>query len=229
MSSAISSVTDVVSDVVGAGGDIVKGGVDILGNVVETGGDFVSDVGKVVSDLDVEDAVTTYVMTGGNPYAAAFAATSGDEKLGFNPAVFYDPTGGGFGFADPEIYGGGLPGGDMYPGQSIIEPFATQAVSALARSALEQDQPTQEQFANIANLSLEGLEKLQGMIASGEYEKTPSLQFFQDSTTTPTGDIMSRYEMAKSNLSNIIRPPGLIGMEGRLGIYENYFQERGLI
>ena len=228
MSSAIGSIADVVSDVVGAGGEIVKGGVDVLGNVVETGGDFVSDVGKVVSDLDIEDAVTTYIMTGGtNPYAVAFAATSGDEKLGFNPAVFYDPTGGGFGFADPNVYGGGMPGVPSYPGQSIIEPFATQAITALARSALEQDQPTQQQFANIANLSLEGLEKLQGMIASGEYEKTPSLTFYD--AERPTSDILSRYDTAKANLSNVIRPPGLIGMEGRLGIYENYFQERGLI
>jgi len=229
MSSAIGSIADVVSDVVGAGGEIVKGGVNILGNVVEEGGDFVSDVGKVVSDLDIEDAVTTYVMTGGNPYAAAFAATSADEKLGFNPAVFYDPTGGGFGFADPKVYGGGMPGVPSYPGQSIIEPFATQAITSLARSALEQDQPTQQQFANIANLSLEGLEKLQGMIASGEYEKTPSLSFFQQGDVAPTGNIMSRYDTAKANLSNVIRPPGLIGMEGRLGIYEDYFQKRGLI
>jgi hypothetical protein len=228
MSSAISSVTDVVSDVIGAGGEIVKGGVDVLGNVVETGGDFVSDVGKVVSDLDIEDAVTTYIMTGGtNPYAVAFAATSGDEKLGFNPAVFYDPTGGGFGFADPNVYGGGMPGVPSYPGQSIIEPFATQAITALARSALEQDQPTQQQFANIANLSLEGLEKLQGMIASGEYEKTPSLTFYD--AERPTSDIISRYQTAKANLNNIINPPGLLGKSGEFGIYEDYFKQRGLI
>lgn len=229
MSSAISSVTDVVSDVIGAGGNIVQGGVDILGNVVETGGDFIDEAGKVVSDLDIEDAVTTYVMTGGNPYAAAFAATSGDEKLGFNPAAFYDPSAGTFGFADPKVYGGGMPGVDVYPGQSIIEPFATQALTSLARSALEQDEPTQQQFANVANLTLEGLENLQGMIASGEYEKTPSLAFFPQDDTMQTSNIMSRYDMAKANLSNVIRPPGLVGMDGRLGIYENYFQERGLI
>ena len=228
MSSAIGSIADVVSDVVGAGGEIVKGGVDVLGNVVETGGDFVSDVGKVVSDLDIEDAVTTYIMTGGtNPYAVAFAATSGDEKLGFNPAVFYDPSGGGFGFADPNVYGGGMPGVPSYPGQSIIEPFATQAITSLARSALEQDQPTQQQFANIANLSLEGLEKLQGMIASGEYEKTPSLTFYD--AERPTSDIIGRYQTAKANLNNIINPPGLLGKSGEFGIYEDYFKQRGLI
>lgn len=223
MGSVVSSVTDIVSDVVGGAGDI-------LGSVADVAGDVVDAAGKVVSDIDIEDAVTTYIMTGGNPYAAAFAATSADEKLGFNPAVFYDPTS-GFGFADPNVYGGGMPGVPSYPGQSIIEPFATQAVTALARSALEQDQPTQQQFANIANLSLEGLQTLQNMIASGQYEKQPSLSFFEQTQgeTMPSENIFSRYETAKANISNVIRPPGLISMEGRLGIYEDYFQKKGLI
>lgn len=212
-------IGDIVDTVTGTVGDIVGGAADVVGDVVDT-------AGKVVSDLDIEDAVTTYVMTGGNPYAAAFAATSGDEKLGFNPAVFYDPTS-GFGFADPNIYGGGMPGVEAYPGQSIIEPFATQALTSLARSALEQDQPTQEQFANIANLSLEGLKTLQDMIASGEYEKTPSLSFYN--AERPTSDIMGRYQTAKANLNNIINPPGLLGKSGEFGIYEDYFKQRGLI
>lgn len=221
MGSVVSSITDVVGSVVGGAGDILGGAADVVGDVVDA-------AGKVVSDIDIEDAVTTYIMTGGNPYAAAFAATSADEKLGFNPAVFYDPSS-GFGFADPNIYGGGMPGVPSYPGQSIIEPFATQAVTALARSALEQSPSTQQEFANIANLSLEGLQQLQGMIASGEYEKTPSLSFFQRNNVAPTENIMSRYDTAKANLSNVIRPPGLISMEGRLGIYEDYFQKKGLI
>lgn len=227
MSSVIDSATDVVSDVIGAGGNIVQGGVDILGNVVEAGGDFIDETGKVVSDLDFEDAAKTFVMTGGNPYAAAFAATSADEDLGFNPAVFYDPSSGGFGFADPEVFGGGMPGVEAYPGQSIIEPFATQAITSFAKSALEQDQPTQEQFAGLANLTLEGLEGLQGMISAGEFEKAPSLSFFP--VEQPQSNILSRYDQAKANLNNIMRPEGLVDMPGRLGIFENYFEQRGLI
>ncbi|MEL0177387.1 MAG: hypothetical protein VW810_03720, partial [Pelagibacteraceae bacterium] len=69
-------------------------------------------------------------------------------------------------------------------------------------------------------------------VAAGKYAKTPSLSFFEqatmDTTQEPMG-ILSRYDTAKANLSNIIRPPGLIAMEGRLGIYEDYFQKRGLI
>ena len=235
MSSVIDSATDVVSDVIGAGGNIVQGGVDILGNVVEAGGDFIDETGKVVSDLDFEDAAKTFVMTGGNPYAAAFAATSADEDLGFNPAVFYDPSSGGFGFADPDIYSGFVQG-DLpkefegifdYPGKNIIEPFATQAITSFAKSALEQDQPTQEQFAGLANLTLEGLEGLQGMISAGEFEKAPSLSFFP--VEQPQSNILSRYDQAKANLNNIMRPEGLVDMPGRLGIFENYFEQRGLI
>ena len=227
MSSVIDSATDVVSDVIGAGGNIVQGGVDILGNVVEAGGDFIDETGKVVSDLDFEDAAKTFVMTGGNPYAAAFAATSADEDLGFNPAVFYDPSSGGFGFADPKVFGGRMPRVEAYPGQSIIEPFATQAITGFAKSALEQDQPTQEQLAGLANATLEGLGGLQGMIQSGEFEKTPSLSFLN--AERPQSNILSRYDQDKANLKEIIYPEGLIGMDGRLGIYENFFQERGLI
>jgi len=218
MGSVVSSITDAVGSVIGGAGDILSGAADVVGDVVDA-------AGKVVSDIDIEDAVTTYIMTGGNPYAAAFAATSADEKLGFNPAVFYDPSS-GFGFADPTVYGGGMPGIESYPGQSIIEPFATQAVTALARSALEQSPSTQQEFANIANLSLEGLQQLQGMIASGEYEKTPSLSFFN--AEQPVSNIMDRYASAKANINNIINPPGLLA-SNKFGIYEDYFKQRGLI
>jgi hypothetical protein len=220
MSSVVKSITGAAKSIVGSAGDLV-------GDVVDFGEDFIDEAGKVVSDLDIEDAVTTYVMTGGNPYAAAFAATDLDEDLGFNPAAFYDPSAGTFGFADPNVYGGGMPGVDAYPGQSIIEPFATQALTGLARSALEQDQSTQQQMAGLANLTLDQLSDLQSKIESGVFEQTPSQDFFASAPIN--SNILGRYDQAKANLSNIIRPPGILGMDERLGIYENYFQERGLI
>lgn len=224
---ALGSITDVAKDVVGAGGQIVEGGVDVLGNVVEAGGDFIDDAGKVVSDLDFEDALTTYVTTGGNPYAAAFAATSGDEKLGFNPAVFYDPSSSSFGFADPGVYGGGAPDFPSYPGQGIIEPFVTSAVRGFVESSLESDAEQSAQMQQLANLTLEQAQDLQQRIESGVYDQAPSLSY--DSIAPIDSNIMGRYDQAKANLSNIIRPPGILGMDERLGIYENYFQEKGLI
>lgn len=222
MGGVVSSITDAVGGVFDAAGDIV-------GGVADVAGDFVDVAGKVVSDIDIGDAVTTYIMTGGNPYAAAFAATSGDEKLGFNPAVFYDPTAGSFGFADPDIYGGGMPGVPSYPGQSIIEPFATRALQSLAQGFTGQDEATRQQMSNIANLTLEGLEQLQKEIASGKFEETPSLQFFQNAQSQQNTGILDRYNQVKSNVGNILYPPGLIATPATPGIFANYLQEKGLI
>jgi hypothetical protein len=89
-------------------GDVFGGAADFVGDVVGGVGDFVGDV---ASNIDIEDAVKAYVMSGGNPYAAAFAATDFDEELGFNPASFYDPVSGGFSFAPGNVPGGGGYGG----------------------------------------------------------------------------------------------------------------------
>jgi len=94
--------------VVDAVGDVFGGAADFVGDVVGGVGDFVGDV---ASNIDIEDAVKAYVMSGGNPYAAAFAATDFDEELGFNPASFYDPVSGGFSFAPGNTPGGGGYGG----------------------------------------------------------------------------------------------------------------------
>tara|TARA_R100000995_G_scaffold76604_1_gene46280 strand:+ start:2194 stop:2895 length:702 start_codon:yes stop_codon:yes gene_type:complete len=233
MSSVVDTVTDVVSDVAGGVEDVVSGAVDVVGDIGQT-------VVDEVEDYDFEDALATYIQTG-DPYAAAYAGTSGDEKMGFDygikggsdnesapaPEVSYDPSTDSFGFADPKVYGGDMPNVEAYPGQSIIEPFATQAVAGFAKSALEQDQATQDQMIGLANLTLEGLGGLQEMISAGEFEKTPSLSFFN--AERPQSNILGRYDQAKANLNNIMRPEGLIDTQGRLGIFENYFEQRGLI
>jgi hypothetical protein len=232
MSSVVDTATDVVSDVVGGVGDVVSGAADVVGDIGQT-------VVDEVEDYDFEDALATYIQTG-DPLTAAFAGTSGDEKIGFDygiqggsdnesappPKVAYDPSTDSFGFVQgdlpkefEDIYN--------YPGKGIIEPFATEALSSFAKSAFEKDQETQDQMLGLANLTLEGLGGLQGMIQSGEFEKTPSLNFFP--VEQPQSNILGRYDQAKANLKEIIYPEGLIGMDGRLGIYENFFQERGLI
>ena len=95
--------------VVDAVGDVFGGAADVVGDVVGSVGDVVGDI---ASNIDIEDALKTYVMSGGNPYAAAFAATDFDESLGFNPASFYDPVSGGFDFGfDSLTQPGQMPGG----------------------------------------------------------------------------------------------------------------------
>ena len=97
--------------VVSSIGNVLGGAADFVGGVVGGVGDFVGDV---ASNIDIGDAIQAYVMSGGNPYAAAFAATDFDEELGFNPASFYDPVSGGFSFAP-----GNVPGGGGYQGGFI--------------------------------------------------------------------------------------------------------------
>ena len=105
------------------------GGFDFIGDVIDTGADFLGDVGSTIGDvagdvvggigdlvgsLDLADAAKAFIMSGGNPYAAAIAATGIDESLGFNPGSFMsgdftdfgggmDVGGGGFDFSAPDF------------------------------------------------------------------------------------------------------------------------------
>ena len=242
----MSSVLDTASDIV-----------ESVGDVVSEGADFVGDV---VSEIDFEDALQTYIQTG-DPYAAAWAATPGDEKIGYDYGVkggSDNDSGGGYsepsfaqpsytyeeaaeqpftiGFETPTLAPGEW---ELQTGQSnipskIIDVFGNIATDYLTgqREAAAQD-PASSALAQASSQAVtQSLSDILADVAAGKYAKTPSLSFFEqaamDTTQQPMG-ILSRYDMAKANLSNVIRPPGLIGMEGRLGIYENYFQERGLI
>ena len=86
------SIGDFAGDIIDTGGDFV-GDVfdtvgDIGGDIIDVGGDILGDIGDVVGDLDFGDALQAFVLSGGNPYAAAIAATDIDESLGFNPGSF---------------------------------------------------------------------------------------------------------------------------------------------
>ena len=112
---------DFVGDIIDTGGDFV-GDVfdtvgDIGGDIIDVGGDILGDIGDVVGDLDFGDALQAFVLSGGNPYAAAIAATGVDESLGFNPGSFmsgdfssfgdfssgFDPGSVGFDFSAPDL------------------------------------------------------------------------------------------------------------------------------
>ena len=66
-----------------------------------------STLGDLVGNLDLADAAKAFIMSGGNPYAAAFAATDLDESLGFNPGSFMSGDFSGFGGGDLGGIGGG--------------------------------------------------------------------------------------------------------------------------
>lgn len=99
-------------------GDIIDTGGDILGDVGDVIGDVAGGIGDLVGDLDLGDALQAFVLSGGNPYAAAIAATGVDESLGFNPGSFmsgdfssfgdfsgFDPGSVGFDFSAPDLGG----------------------------------------------------------------------------------------------------------------------------
>ena len=86
------SVGDFLGDVIDTGGDFLGDTFDTIGDIggdiIDVGGDILGDIGDVVGDLDFGDALQAFVLSGGNPYAAAIAATDIDESLGFNPGSF---------------------------------------------------------------------------------------------------------------------------------------------
>jgi len=88
-------------------GDVIDTGGDILGGVGDVIGDVAGGIGDLVGDLDLGDALQAFIMSGGNPYAAAIAATGIDESLGFNPGSFMSGDFSGFGGGDLGGIGGG--------------------------------------------------------------------------------------------------------------------------
>jgi len=105
------SIGDFFGDVIDTGGDILGGIGDTVGDVAGGIGDVLGDVaggiGDLVGNLDLADAAKAFIMSGGNPYAAAFAATDLDESLGFNPGSFMSGDFSGFGGGDLGGIGGG--------------------------------------------------------------------------------------------------------------------------
>ena len=89
-------------------GDVIDTGGDILGGVGDVIGDVAGGIGDLVGDLDLGDALQAFIMSGGNPYAAAFAATDLDEDLGFNPGSFMSGDFSSFGGDLGGVGGGGF-------------------------------------------------------------------------------------------------------------------------
>ncbi len=88
-------------------GDVIDTGGDILGGVGDVIGDVAGGIGDLVGSLDLADAAKAFIMSGGNPYAAAIAATGVDESLGFNPGSFMSGDFSSFGGGDFGGIGGG--------------------------------------------------------------------------------------------------------------------------
>lgn len=242
----MSSVLDTVSDVVESVGDVVSEGADFVGDVVSEI-DFEDALQTYIQTGDpyaAAWAATPYDEEIGYDYGVK-GGSDNDSGGGYSEPSFAQPSYTyeeaaeqpfTIGFETPTLAPGEW---ELQTGQSnipskIIDVFGNIATDYLSgqREAAAQD-PASSALAQASSQAVtQSLSNILADVAAGKYAKTPSLSFFEqaamDTTQQPMG-ILSRYDTAKANLSNVIRPPGLIGMEGRLGIYENYFQKRGLI
>jgi hypothetical protein len=211
-------------------GDIVGGVGDIIGGVGDVVGDVVSGVADVAKNLDIEDAAKTYILTGGNPYAAAFAATDYDEKLGFNPASFYNPTTGGFGFDTGNSFVAGDNPFDQVLNQSVgaFGDLAKTGIDKLASFA--QKSPEQApQYAQTGTRVLESMSAILADVAAGKYSKSPVSEYNTRSVmaaylgspdSSNTSGLLSDYNNAKTKVNSIISNRSNVG---KLAINESPF------
>jgi hypothetical protein len=207
-------VSDFVGDVVGGVGDVV-------GSVGGAVGDVVGSVGDAVGNLDIKDAAKAYIMSGGNPYAAAFAATDYDEKLGFNPASFYNPTTGGFGFDTGNSFVAGDNPFDQVLNQSVggFTDLAKMGIDKLASYA--QSSPDQApQYAETGNKVVQSMGTILQEIADGKYSKSPASEFntrsvmaayYDSPDSSNTAGLLADYNKAKTKVNSIITKPSNMG------------------
>ena len=232
-------------------GDIVGGVGDIIGGVGDVVGDVVGGVADVAKNLDIEDAAKTYILSGGPfnpaaPYAAAVASTNVDEKLGFNPASFYNPTTGSFGFdtsfvAGDNPFGGSIGLPDLIPGGGIgggttstwnkgavFENLAKTGIEKLASFA--QKSPEQApQYAQTGTRVLESMSAILADVAAGKYSKSPASEYNTKSVmaaylgspdSSNTSGLLSDYNNAKTKINSIISNRSNVG---KLAINESPF------
>jgi hypothetical protein len=205
------SVADVVGDVFG-------GAADFVGDVVGGVGNFVGDI---ASNIDIGDAIQAYIMSGGNPYAAAFAATDFDEDLGFNPLSFYDPVSGGFNFefdnlTNPgQIPGSSYGGGFIKTGIDSLDQALSLAKSGYDIYNLYDKQQSSQPIPSLSYQKTSGGKSVdpaafgQGLqfISMSGLPELGSIKNIITSSVTGLGDILLK-AFGTDNLSEVIKKYG---------------------
>ena len=216
-------------------GDIVGGVGDIIGGVGDVVGDVVGGVADVAKNLDIEDAAKTYILSGGPfnpaaPYAAAVSATGVDDKLGFNPGSFYNPTTGGFGFDTGNSFVAGDNPFDQVLNQSVGA-FGDLAKTGIDKlSTFAQKSPEQAtQYAQTGTRVLESMSAILADVAAGKYSKSPASEYNTKSVmaaylgspdSSNTSGLLSDYNNAKTKVNSIISNRSNVG---KLAINESPF------
>lgn len=196
-------------------GDIIGGAADVVGGVLDTAGDVVSGavdaVSSVAKNVDIKDAVLTYITTQNLP-ATFIAATNADEKLGFNPGAFYDPTSGGFGFQDVQMGGGQMP--DVF-NTNTFSNLANTAISKLADYA--KSSPDQSaQYGQTGQKVLQSMSGILADVAAGKFSKSPASEYntrsvlksyYEGSDSNLSADLLNKYSEAKKKVATMIERP----------------------
>jgi len=237
-----------IGDIFDTVGDVVGGVTDTVGDVVGSVGDVVGDVAK---NVDIKDAVLTYITTGGNLPATFIASTKIDEKLGFNPGAFYDPSSGEFGFDLDKIsqsieYKTFAPEGtvssDIDPndpmkdfGYEIPKPIG-KAVEFATRSALnyfseqgKQQPAQQQQYADQASNVINSMSGILAEVAKGTFSKSPASEYntrsvlksYYDGAENNMSTLLNDYAIAKKKVATIIETPS--STHGQIALEGNPF------
>ena len=211
---------------------------DVVGSVFDAGSSVIEKTVGTVSDLakniDIKDAALTYIMTG-NPYAAAFAATDYDEKLGFNPATFYNPSTGGFGFQDVNVGGGEMP---SIFNEQAWNTVASKAINSLANYAKSKPQESQE-YGQIGDTVLQSMSGILADVAAGKFSKSPASEYntrsvlksyYEGADDTLSAGLLNDYATAKRKVAEMVETPssvfGEVALQGNP--FYNFMQQRNI-
>ena len=227
----MSSVGSFVGDIFDTATNVVEKAFDYGGNLVEK---TVGTVADLASDIDIKDAALTYITTG-NPYAAAFAATDYDEELGFNPATFYNPSTGGFGFQDVSVGGGEMP---SIFNEQAWNTIASTAINSLANYAQQRPSESQ-QYGQIGNTVLQSMSGILADVAAGKFSKSPASEYntrsvlksyYEGSDNSLSAGLLNDYASAKRKVAEMVETPssiyGQVALEGNP--FYNFMRERNI-
>lgn len=237
-----------MSGAVDAVGDVVGSVLDTAGDVVSEAGDFVGDV---VSEVDFEDALQTYIQTG-SVEAAIWAATPGDENIGYDYGVkggSDNDSGGGvepsytfeeesdqpfqvsFMPGDQPDIGGPSIGSPLDP--SLYDQFGQVATNVVNRLKDKNESPQIAQ--NVVNT----MSGILSDVASGKFSKSPAAEYntrsvldayYNGKDGSLGSDILNRYGEAKKKVAEYISTPssafGEVALQGNP--FYNFMQQRDI-
>jgi hypothetical protein len=234
-----------MSGAVDAIGDVVGGVLDTAGDIVSEAGNFVGDV---VSEIDFEDALQTYIQTG-SIEAAIWAATPGDEKIGYDYGVKGGSDSGGsvqptytfeessdqpfqVGFAPGES--GGMPDQPYDPNQESLYDIFGDVATNVVNKLRADNQPAQ-----VAQNVIGSMSGILADVAAGKFSKSPASEYntrsvlksyYEGADNTLSSGLLNDYATAKRKVAEMVETPssvfGEVALQGNP--FYNFMQQRNI-